>query len=131
MTAWKKRAVKERMNLVKALARWRNIREISQVDLCRKVGSAQAQLSRIESGTAGVTLGLVFDLGKALDCELMLVPKELHRQVASAVDRFTEQCELDLGPRGPVGRKRGTESRNRMPIGLNGNRGPGSSEMRV
>jgi transcriptional regulator with XRE-family HTH domain len=107
MSAWKKRAVKERSKLVNSLTRWRVIRKKSQQDLCRDVGSAQAQLSRIEVGTTGLSLGLVLDMSKALDCELMVVPTELRGQVFAIVDRFAQERELDLGPRTTPGRKRG------------------------
>jgi|GEM_PF-3916641 len=108
MTAWKKRAVKERKELVSVLLRWRVIREKSQVDLCKAVGSAQAQLSRIESGTAGVSLGLVLDMAGALKCDLMVVPQELKGPIARMVERYAQECELDLMPRGQVGRPRGS-----------------------
>lgn len=108
MSAWKKRAVKERSKLVNSLTRWRVIRKKSQQDLSRDVGSAQAQLSRIEVGTAGLSLGLVLDMSKALDCELMVVPTELRGQVFAIVDRFAQERELDLGPRTMPGRKRGS-----------------------
>jgi transcriptional regulator with XRE-family HTH domain len=108
MSTWKKRAVKERSKLVNSLTRWRVIRKKSQQDLCRDVGSAQAQLSRIEVGTTGLSLGLVLDMSKALDCELMVVPTELRGQVFALVDRFAQERELDLGPRTTSGRKRGS-----------------------
>lgn len=108
MTAWKRRGVKERQKLAKVLSRWRLIREKTQLDLCKDVGSAQAQLSRIESGTAGVSLGLVLDMAGALECDLMVVPYELKAPISRMVERYAQERELDLGPRGPVGRPRGT-----------------------
>lgn len=108
MSAWKKRAVKERSKLVNSLTRWRVIRKKSQQELCRDVGSAQAQLSRIEVGAAGLSLGLVLDMSKALDCELMVVPTEVRGQVFAIVDRYAQERELDLGPRVTPGRKRGS-----------------------
>ncbi|MBN8913234.1 MAG: helix-turn-helix transcriptional regulator [Rhizobiales bacterium] len=125
MSAWKKRAVKERTKLVNSLTRWRVIRKKSQQDLCRDVGSAQAQLSRIEVGTTGLSLGLVLDMSKALDCELMVVPTELRSQVFAIVDRFAQERELDLGPRTTPGRKRGSGREvhagmlaSRTPVGM-------------
>lgn len=114
MTAWKRRAVKKRMEIVKALERWRFIRNMTQEDVCRATGSAQAQFSRIESGTAGVSLGLLLDMGSAVKVELMIVPLELREHVKKMVERLAEERELDLGPRVKAGRKRGTS--NKPPV---------------
>lgn len=108
------RALKERVYLMTAMTRWRVIRGKSQNQICRETGAAQAQISRIESGRAGVTLGLALDIGKALECDLVVVPAELRKHVVQMVDRYAQQCELDLEKRGPVGRPRG--SMNKPPV---------------
>lgn len=108
------RALKERVQLMSSMMRWRVIRGKSQQELCRETGSAQAQISRIESGRAGVTLGLALDMGKAIECDLVVVPVELRKHVIQMVDRYAQQCELDVEKRGPVGRPRG--SLNKAPV---------------
>lgn len=101
-----------------SMMRWRVIRGKSQQELCRETGSAQAQISRIESGRAGVTLGLALDMGKAIECELVVVPLELKKHVVQMVDRYAQQCELDVEKRGPVGRPRGSLNKPPMPASL-------------
>lgn len=108
------RALKERVQLMSSMMRWRVIRGKSQQDLCRETGSAQAQISRIESGRAGVTLGLALDMGRAIECDLVVVPAELKKHVVQMVDRYAQQCEFDVEKRGPVGRPRG--SLNKPPV---------------
>jgi transcriptional regulator with XRE-family HTH domain len=100
------------------MMRWRVIRGKSQQELCRETGSAQAQISRIESGRAGVTLGLALDIGRAIECDLVVVPLELKKHVVQMVDRYAQQCELDVEKRGPVGRPRGSLNKAPMPPGL-------------
>jgi transcriptional regulator with XRE-family HTH domain len=100
------------------MMRWRVIRGKSQQELCRETGSAQAQISRIESGRAGVTLGLALDIGRAIECDLVVVPLELKKHVVQMVDRYAQQCELDVEKRGPVGRPRGSLNKPSMPPGL-------------
>lgn len=114
MIGTRKRAVKERVNLMSAMMRWRIIRGKSQQEICRETGAAQAQISRIESGRAGLTLGLALDMGKAIECDLVIVPVELRKHVTQMVDRYAQQCEFDAEKRGPVGRPRG--SMNRIPV---------------
>jgi DNA-binding XRE family transcriptional regulator len=111
------RALKERVQLMSCMMRWRVIRGKSQQELCRETGSAQAQISRIESGRAGVTLGLAIDMGKAIECELVVVPLELKKHIVQMVDRYAQQCELDIEKRGPVGRPRGSLNKPPMPAG--------------
>jgi transcriptional regulator with XRE-family HTH domain len=123
MTAWKRRGAKERQKLVKVLSRWRLIRGKTQEDMCRDVGSAQAQLSRIESGTAGVSVGLLLDMAGALKCDLMVVPHELKATISRMVERYAQECELDLGPRGALGRPRGTLNKPGMSAGANAGEG--------
>lgn len=123
MTAWKKRGAKERQKLAKVLWRWRLIRGKTQEEMCRDVGSAQAQLSRIESGTAGVSVGLLLDMAGALKCDLMVVPHELKTPISKMLERYAQECELDLGPRGPVGRPRGTLNKPVMRPGVGGGEG--------
>ena len=112
------RALKERVQLMSSMMRWRVIRGKSQQELCRETGSAQAQISRIESGRAGVTLGLALDIGRAIECDLVVVPLELKKHVVQMVDRYAQQCELDVEKRGPVGRPRGSLNKTPMPEGL-------------
>jgi transcriptional regulator with XRE-family HTH domain len=105
---WKKRSVEKRKALSAALKRWRGIAGISQMDLCARVGSAQAQLSRIESGTAGASLGLVLDIAKALNVELMVVPRELCGKVGELVEINARAREM-AGPEPSAGgRPRGS-----------------------
>lgn len=113
---WKKRALKDRVSLASVLTRWRRIRKMTQQEMCTLVGSDQAQLSRIESGTSGVSVGMLLDMARTLEGELMFVPMSLKDKVVAMVERHAQELELDLGHKAVPGRKRGTPNIRPQPM---------------
>ncbi len=60
----------------------RKARGLSQRELSAKVGVPQSHLSRVENGAVDLRVSSLVELTRALDLEIMLVP----RKSASAVD---------------------------------------------
>lgn len=59
--------------LSKAVVRGRSLKGWSQTELARRVGTKQANISRIESGFANPTLDLIQRILKALDLSIQFV----------------------------------------------------------
>jgi transcriptional regulator with XRE-family HTH domain len=59
---------------------------LSQRDLSAQSGITQAHISQIESGKLNPGLATVVDIGRALDMELVLIPKRLMPAVNSLID---------------------------------------------
>ncbi len=60
-----------------ALRRARNVQGLSQRRLAEQVGMTQAQISRIEQALSDPRLSTVVELARALNLELVLVPRQL------------------------------------------------------
>ena len=71
--------------IVKALRNAREASGLSQRALSAKAGLSQSHISQIESGTLEPGLSKLIDIARALDLELMLVP----RKVVPAINSFT------------------------------------------
>jgi len=69
------------------VARFR--KRLSQSDLAVKLGVPQSHISKIESGKINPTLGIVTEIARALDCELMLIPKKFAIAVKSTLQART------------------------------------------
>ena len=63
--------------IITALKQARTGAGLSQRALSARTGLLQSHISRIESGKSDVTLSTLLDLARALDLELMLVPRKL------------------------------------------------------
>jgi HTH-type transcriptional regulator / antitoxin HipB len=72
--------------------------DLKQVDVARKLGMRQSQISTIERGLVSPRLSTLEDVARVLDLELMLVPRQLVPVVNGLVgvdrDRATEERPL-------------------------------------
>ena len=62
--------------LTKALKKAREGKKLSQRALSRKVGMPQAQISRIEQSSVDLRTSTLIELARALDLEVVLVPRK-------------------------------------------------------
>ena len=69
--------------LVATIRAARQARTLSQVDLARALGLHQRQISDLERGVTDSRLSTVQNIARALDLELMLVPRHLITTVES------------------------------------------------
>jgi transcriptional regulator with XRE-family HTH domain len=67
---------------------------LSQRDLSKQSGVPQGQISRIENGAVDLRLSSLIELGRALDLELILVP----RKSVSAVRLLARSSEPKVAP---------------------------------
>ncbi len=77
--------------LIQALVDARKRRKISQMELAKRTGIGQGNLSRIENKQADPLTGNLVELARALDLELMLIPK----QYVPAILAFTTDSGED------------------------------------
>jgi transcriptional regulator with XRE-family HTH domain len=63
----------------------RQNKQLSQRELSAKVGVPQAHISKIENGAVNLTIASLVDIGRALDLEVMLIPRKLIPAVTSLV----------------------------------------------
>lgn len=63
-------------DIVSHLRERRIEKHLSQSDLAVKLGVPQSHISKIESGKINPSLGIVIEIARVLDCELMLIPKK-------------------------------------------------------
>ncbi len=71
--------------IIDALKQARTRAGLSQRALSARTGLPQSHISKIESGRGDITLSTLVDLARALDMELMLVP----RKMIPAVENIT------------------------------------------
>lgn len=64
------------VHITSELRKAREIRLLSQRDLSARTGLPQAQISKIESGSVSPTLASLTELARALELEVMLVPRK-------------------------------------------------------
>lgn len=62
--------------LLKTIRQRRKGLEITQKEMARCIGKSQAQLSRIESGAASTTVGVMMDMAAVVGLEIKAVPYE-------------------------------------------------------
>jgi transcriptional regulator with XRE-family HTH domain len=63
-------------DIVSHLRNARVKKHLSQSDLAIKLGVPQSHISKIESGKINPNIGIVIEIARVLDCELMLIPKK-------------------------------------------------------
>ena len=63
--------------ITSALREARRAKGLSQRQLAERVGITQAQISRIEKALVDPRLSTIVELGRSLELELMLVPRQL------------------------------------------------------
>ena len=78
--------------LADALREARLSRKLSQTDLARKLGLRQRQISDLERATIDSRLSTIHNVARALDLELMLIPRHL----ISAVEAL-QRAGSDVG----------------------------------
>jgi HTH-type transcriptional regulator / antitoxin HipB len=72
------------------LKKARQEKGLSQRALSKRVGLPQGHISKIESGTVNMQTSSLIELARALDLELMLIPRILVRTV-TAITRGTSE----------------------------------------
>ena len=72
-------------DVVRSLKDARESKRLSQRALSKKVGLPQSHISKIENGAVDLQLSSLIELSRALDLEVMLVPRKLVSTVQSMV----------------------------------------------
>jgi len=70
-------------HVITALRAAREARQLSQRELSARTGLPQSHISKIENGTVNITLPSLVELARALELEIMLVPRKLVPAVQS------------------------------------------------
>ena len=81
--------------ITSALREARRTKGLSQRQLAERVGITQAQISRIEKALVDPRLSTIVELGRSLELELMLVPRQLVPTVR-ALER--QQADEEAAP---------------------------------
>lgn len=87
------KAFKTKFTLSDAILKARMDHDWSQAELAKLVGTKQANISRIEAGTANPTLDLVHRLLAALNLSIIIVPSSL--TLPSIAHSAIEYCDYD------------------------------------
>jgi transcriptional regulator with XRE-family HTH domain len=82
----------ETEEIVAALRNARELKQLSQRDLSALAGVAQAHISKIENGAVDTRLSSLVELARALDLEVMLVPRKLVPAVEAIVRSGSAQA---------------------------------------
>lgn len=85
--------------LTNALRAAREKKALSQRAFSAMLGIAQGRLSRIETGTTNLRASSLLELARALDLEVMLVPRQLVPAVNSLIDQAANTVEKGATPR--------------------------------
>ncbi len=91
------------MNYEPILDQLRSARQdagVSQRELSRRTGITQSHISQTESGRSEAGLSTVIQMARALDLELMLVPKKLVPAVEGIIGRNTPDSQLSVADGG-------------------------------
>ena len=97
----------------------RQKKQLSQRELSDKVGLPQSHISKIENATVDLKLSSLSELARALELELVLVPKKALPAVQSLIRTSGEPSHLVLTKSSPEGRtirrlKKSTEELQRL-----------------
>ncbi|HEC12614.1 MAG TPA: XRE family transcriptional regulator [Acidiferrobacteraceae bacterium] len=79
--------------LTDALKAAREKKELSQRAFSREIGVPQSRLSRVESGAVDLRTSNLIEIARALDLEVMLVPRQLVPAVSSLVKQTGRTAE--------------------------------------
>lgn len=77
-------------DIIQAIKTARKDQHLSQRDLSARSGIAQSHISKIENGSVDITLSTLVELARALDLEVMLLPRKLIPAVKS-ITKSTRQ----------------------------------------
>lgn len=89
--------------MITALKAARDAKGLSQAELGRRVGKDQGYISRLERGRLTPQLATLNEIARALDLEIMLVPRERVPAVKAVVQPRSTQlrnrwAHLDISP---------------------------------
>ena len=85
--------------LTDALRAAREKKTLSQRTFSAMLGIAQGRLSRIETGATDLRTSSLLELARALDLEVILVPRQLVPAVKSLIDQTANPMEKYTAPR--------------------------------
>jgi len=85
-----------RLGLADVLRNGRHQKQLSQQQLARKLGMRQRQISDVERAAADSRLSTIQNVARALDLELMLVPRQLIAAVEALQRAGTEDGKRPL-----------------------------------
>lgn len=85
--------------LAKTLKAAREGKKLSQRGLSKVVGMPQAQISRIENAAVDMKTSTLIELARALDLEVMLVPRRQVPAVKSIVGSAEQRASEPIPPR--------------------------------
>lgn len=85
--------------LSRALKAAREGKKLSQRGLSKAVGMPQAQISKIENAAVDMKASTLIELSRALDLEVMLVPRKHVPAVKSIVDSAGREAGGSVSPR--------------------------------
>ncbi len=85
-------------HIARALKAARSHKGLSQRDLAQRTGVPQSHISKIESGGVDLKASSLIEFARALDLELMLVP----RRLAPTVEGLQRVAEAETDPALPV-----------------------------
>ena len=94
-------------DVIRSLREAREGQELSQVELGKRLGVTQSQITRIERGTSDIRLSTLVETAHALGLEPVLIPKSLLPAVRHLLATQKGGTELALTP--PPRRLLGTE----------------------
>ena len=86
-------------HLAKALKNAREDKNLSQRALSQRTGIPQGQISKIENATVDLRASTLIELARALDLELMLVPRKHVTSVSSVIGAGRSSVSRGEGPR--------------------------------
>lgn len=81
--------------IARALAQARKAKGLSQREVAKRAGLTQAQISKVETGAADLTVSSLTELARALDLDVALVP----RQLVPAVEGLSRSAESEWSSR--------------------------------
>ena len=87
--------------LTQAVKKNREGKKLSQRALSRKVGITQAQISRIENATVDLQASSLIALARALDLEVMLIPRK-HVPAVTRLVSTSNQAKGEEQPPRPL-----------------------------
>jgi len=87
--------------LTKAVKKAREAKKLSQRALSRKIGMPQAQISKIENAAVDLKTSSLITLARALDMEVMLVPRK-HVPAVTSFLKVSKQTGTNVPSQRPA-----------------------------
>lgn len=89
------------MSLLKDLVAIRQAHQLSQTALAQKAGLSRMTVNKIETGTVDPQLSTLEELARALEVELLVVPKSLRAEVAAFLQSGGRYLGQPIGAEAP------------------------------